>query len=224
MPSQTPANSDKPRPRIWWCATGPFARLPIHAAGRYEESGKATTCCSDYVVSSYIPTLQSLISAQSTHEEIRSSDARILLGAAPFPYMGLSIPATVDEVRAVSNIVPSELIVSLDAENDVRNDPTSGLTASTALDILSHEPISILHIASHGEQDLLRPLDSGFLLRDRKLTISELTEAQTSKTLFLAFLSACETAKVAEEFEHETVHLASTMMSAGFKSVVGTMW
>ena len=48
-------------PRIWWCATGPLAFLPIHAAGIYN-NGMARYDISDYAVSSYTPTLNALLS------------------------------------------------------------------------------------------------------------------------------------------------------------------
>jgi CHAT domain-containing protein len=41
---------------------------------------------------------------------------------------------------------------------------------------------------------------------------------------FLAFLSACETARGDEGQPDQTVHLAATMLFAGFRSVVATMW
>jgi CHAT domain-containing protein len=53
---------------------------------------------------------------------------------------------------------------------------------------------SILHLACHGIQNAENPLDSGFLLRDGILTISRLMEKPLTNA-FLAFLSACETAK-----------------------------
>ena len=54
-------------PRIWWCATGPLAFLLIHAAGIYNK-GKTGLNISDYVVSSYTPTLTALINATEDHE------------------------------------------------------------------------------------------------------------------------------------------------------------
>jgi CHAT domain-containing protein len=44
------------------------------------------------------------------------------------------------------------------------------------------------------------------------------------KHAFVAFLSACETAKGDRTYADEVVHLAATMLFAGFKSVIATMW
>jgi hypothetical protein len=45
---------------LWWCPTGPFTFLPIHAAGMYNDG--EPQCVSDYVVSSYTPTISALLS------------------------------------------------------------------------------------------------------------------------------------------------------------------
>ncbi|PVF91415.1 hypothetical protein CPB86DRAFT_337782, partial [Serendipita vermifera] len=47
-------------PRIWWCTTGPLAFLPIHAAGLYG-SDSDDSQLSSYAISSYIPTLSTLL-------------------------------------------------------------------------------------------------------------------------------------------------------------------
>lgn len=214
------------RPRLWWCTTRVLSHLPLHAAGQYN-SISDSKCCSDYVVSSYISSLQALIDARKSHRRLKSSEARILLAAASQPYSGARIPATVDEIRHVSDILPNNLLVPLDHADDVLANTTSGgISVTAALESLSSSnAVSILHIASHGQQDFQSPLNSGFLLRDGKLTILQLMErCLPGEKTFLVFLSACETAKVSHEFAHETVHLAAAMMFAGFKSVVGTMW
>ncbi|EIN05621.1 hypothetical protein PUNSTDRAFT_18498, partial [Punctularia strigosozonata HHB-11173 SS5] len=53
---------------------------------------------------------------------------------------------------------------------------------------------TILHLACHGHQDPEDPLKSGFVLRDKMLTIEELMHIPLPHA-FMAFLSACETAK-----------------------------
>jgi CHAT domain-containing protein len=82
---------------------------------------------------------------------------------------------------------------------------------------------TILHLACHGYQNPENPLDSGFVMRDAMLTVSDIMALRLPNAL-LAFLSACETAKGDEQQPGQAVHLAATMLFAGFKSVVGTMW
>jgi CHAT domain-containing protein len=82
---------------------------------------------------------------------------------------------------------------------------------------------NILHIACHGVQHATEPHKSHFCLSDGRLTVTELMEMDFKDACF-AFLSACETAKGDRQYADEAVHLASTMLFAGFKSIVATMW
>lgn len=81
----------------------------------------------------------------------------------------------------------------------------------------------MLHLACHGHQDPTNPLESGFVMSDRMVTVSDLMSLNLPNAVF-AFLSACETAKSDAKQPDQAIHLAATMLFAGFKSVVGTMW
>jgi CHAT domain-containing protein len=80
-----------------------------------------------------------------------------------------------------------------------------------------------LHLACHGIQDQTDALESGFYLSDGKLTISKLMDLQLDKP-WLAYLSACETAKGDANQPDQVMHLAAAMLFAGFKHVIATMW
>ena len=98
----------------------------------------------------------------------------------------------------------------------------SGSAPST--DVSSNLPeATILHLAFHGHHDPANALDSGFVMCDKMLTITELTLKLNLPNSFLAFLSACETAESGEAQPDEVIHLAATMLFSGFKSVIGTM-
>ncbi|KAI0088010.1 CHAT domain-containing protein [Irpex rosettiformis] len=210
-------STGRSRPRLWWCPTGAFTSLPIHAAGDYLCGG----CCSDYVVSSYTPTCTALLTARKAFSPIKTEGAKILLAAVPRPFKGEMLRGTVKELERISAIIPVERRVDLPKSDNPLLDPDAGITSGTLLNKLPEA--SILHLASHGVQDYNNPLDSGFILRDAKLTISELMPLPLPHA-FLAFLSACETAKGDKEQMDQVIHLASTMLFSGFKSVVGTMW
>src|ERR1700722_12879784 len=86
--------------RLWWCPTGPFTFLPIHAAGIYNMEQQKCECISDYVVSSYTPTLKALITPPSSR----------LSASNPFKMMAViqsatkgypPLPATVDELHKI---------------------------------------------------------------------------------------------------------------------------
>jgi hypothetical protein len=53
--------------------------LPLHAAGVYEIEQEE--CCSDYVVSSYTPTLTALLRAQRSVPNLSKFDAKFVLAA-----------------------------------------------------------------------------------------------------------------------------------------------
>jgi hypothetical protein len=82
---------------------------------------------------------------------------------------------------------------------------------------------SIVHLACHGIQDTNDATQSGFCLGDGRLTIAKLMELKLENA-FLAFLSACETAKGDQEQPDQAMHLAASMLFSGFKSIVATMW
>lgn len=203
---------------MWWCCTGEYSFLPIHAAGDYSSGGE---CCSDYVVSSHTPTVAMLTNARKAFDKLATKDVKTLLGAVPHPYKGTSLRGTVAELRHISTIIPAEKRVALPPSDDAILGWPAGLTVQTVIDKLPEA--SILHLACHGVQDDTNPLNSGFILRDNKLTIPQLMRIPLPKA-FLAFLSACETAKGDEEHSEQVIHLAAAMLFAGFKSVVATMW
>ena len=88
-----------------------------------------------------------------------------------------------------------------------------------------------MHFACHGTQDLEQPLNSGLILTDGCLKVSEImrqpegdTASDVTKSMSLAFLSACETAKGDKALPDEAMHLAATLLFSGFRGVVATMW
>ncbi|KDQ62183.1 hypothetical protein JAAARDRAFT_30084 [Jaapia argillacea MUCL 33604] len=214
------ASGGKKRPRLWWCPTGPFTFLPLHAAGIYDSGNPEY--CSEYVVSSYSPTLEALITARKTMKIIRRQDARLLLVAEPG--VRPELKNAVAEISQVATIVQSH--TNRDMLNDCEADRAQVYvrpSKQTVVNQLENFDVSILHLACHGQQDLKDPLESGFLLQGGKLTVSEMMKMQLRHPFF-SFLSACETAKGDQLQPDQTVHLAATMLFSGFKSVVGTMW
>lgn len=200
-----------------WLSTGPFAFLPIHAAGLYSPSVR---CCSNYMVSSYAPSIGTLLNGQQASDStvLRRENAKALLVAVSDAPGMSRLPNTKKEVDIITKVIPSESILSI-------NDRTLPEVAKVTVDVVLRRfpEASIVHLACHGQQDALNPLESGFCVEDGRLTVSQLME-QNSQNAFFAFLSACETAKGDSSQPDQSVHLAAAMLFAGFKSVVGTMW
>ncbi|KAJ7903093.1 CHAT domain-containing protein [Mycena leptocephala] len=81
-----------------------------------------------------------------------------------------------------------------------------------------------VHFACHGAQDASVPIESALLVAgSSRLTLSEIIKMNLPHAE-LAFLSACETATGAKDLEEESVHLAAGMLTAGYRSVIATMW
>ncbi|KAJ7478768.1 tetratricopeptide repeat-containing protein [Mycena galericulata] len=195
--------------RLWWCLTGPFSFVPVHAAGIYDTD--ATDCVSDYVVSSYTPTLTALLDPPA-HIPASFKMTAVIEPHAP----GCSdLPGTEMELEKIKSRVPSQWLTSL-------NSPTQDI-------VMDHLQISsVVHFACHGIQDLENPLNSGLILSDGRLDVSRIMHAPvnnvTANSMKLAFLSACETAKGDAKTPDEAMHFAATLLFAGFNGVVATMW
>jgi CHAT domain-containing protein len=117
-------------------------------------------------------------------------------------------------------IVPARLMISTQNESP----STRPVYVETAEEVLRLLPgANILHLACHGIRSATKPLESGFIMRDKMMEVADLMRMNLSNA-HLAFLSACETAEGDMERPDEVLHLAATMLYAGFKSVIGTMW
>ena len=146
----------------------------------------------------------------------------MVIAAVSRPFKWARLPCVVDEVELVRRAVPSRIPVEL--LDDVQHAGITPSAAPTTSAVLERLPeVTILHLACHGYQDPLKPLESGFVMSDTMLTVSKLM-ALNLDNAFLAFLSACETAKGDKAHADQAIHLAAAMLFAGFKSVVGTMW
>jgi CHAT domain-containing protein len=209
--------TSRAKPRLHWCSTGDFAFLPIHAAGIYDGPEASRVCCSEYMVSSYTPTLSALLNAQNKEPRTAPSHLNIL--------------AVCEDARASPRLqrlwsVERELKTVEDTAKTSKHGCSVDIIASSATVERVTDRIQtahFVHLACHGTQDQTNALDSGFHLSDGKLTISKLINLNLDKAWF-AYLSACETAKSDAKQPDQVVHVASAMLHAGFKSVVGTMW
>jgi CHAT domain-containing protein len=129
-----------------------------------------------------------------------------------------ALPYTVDELSKLLDKVPKEWVASLGTAE-------SPASINAVLDNIKGS--MIMHFACHGVQDTAHPLDSGLLIANERLKVSQIMEESSvfsNGQKGLAFLSACETAMGDENMPDEALHLAATLLFAGFQSVVATMW
>ena len=190
--------------------------LPIHAAGLYDTQHlQPGHKVSDFVVSSYVPTL-SILSPSLNPDVTPRNDLRLLAVRQP-PSDGLSrLPGVATELEHISAVIGS----SPSARTTLLESSVG--TVEEVLDLMKEA--DWVHFACHGIQDAASPTESGLCLADRRrLKISDIIALSRSRG-GLAFLSACQTAMGDEGLSDEAIHIAAGMLFAGYGGVVGTMW
>ncbi|KAF8545708.1 hypothetical protein OG21DRAFT_1534317 [Imleria badia] len=201
---------------IFWCPTGPFVFLPIHAAGLYgTQHSEPGHKLSDFVISSYVPTL--FILTPSPNPPVVPSDDLCLLAVRQPPSDGLphlkGVAIELEHIREIIKNSPSTLTLLLES--------LSG-TVEEVLDLMKEA--DWVHFACHGIQDDVNRTESGLCLVDgRHLKISDII-ALSRPHGGLAFLSACQTVMGDKRLSDEAIHIAAGMLFAGYGGVVGTMW
>ncbi|KAJ7613524.1 CHAT domain-containing protein [Roridomyces roridus] len=203
------------KPRIWWCLTGPLVFLPIHAAGIY--SSKESTIgskVSDYVISSYTPSLTALIEGYRRNPVLHKG-LQVLAVAQPAASGRPHIPGTKTEINHIQNLAQTRRIPVVTLYEHIA-------TVERVQEEMQKSQWA--HFACHGVQDVTTPTASALLLAgDSRLTLADIIQLALPHANF-AFLSACQTATGEETLQEESVHLAAGMLLAGYRGVIATMW
>ena len=212
-----------PMPRIWWISNGRMGMMPIHAAGDYASNPKVIT--SNYVISSYTPTIKSLAYARRKVSEVHGRPGNNVLivgnslGTSRIPSKG-----GLSEVRAETEVIGRIVKGAIDTVCSIPHPPLK----KTVLDNLSS--CNIAHFSCHGVNDPGNPCNSHLLLpgpggaEADPLRIKELSNRNLDRSM-LAYLSACHTANyTSDTLLDESIHIASGFQLAGFPHVVGTLW
>ncbi|KAJ7121507.1 CHAT domain-containing protein [Mycena epipterygia] len=199
--------------RIWWCPTGPLTFLPIHAAGLYGKNEPFGSKLSDFVISSYVPSLTALIECFRPQSNSKK-EPKLLAIAQPSAVGQTYIPGTQKELDHIQRLAMGKLpILRLDEDMATVESVQQGMRDS-----------SWVHFACHGVQNLSRPTESALLLAESScLTLSSIIRLNLPHADF-AFLSACQTATGDKSLQEESVHLAAGMLLAGYRGVIATMW
>ncbi|MFF3019064.1 CHAT domain-containing protein [Streptomyces sp. NPDC057939] len=208
------------RPRVWWCPAGALSALPLHAAGRTDtlfDDDPFTV--PDRVVSSYTPTLDSLLPVGSPTREARRTDepVRTLVVAtatAPGVSADAERPDTLVEADTVTRLAagPVERLIG---PNATRENVETALKAAHRV-----------HFACHADTDPNDPAAGQLRLADhatRPFDVTAISALRLTDAEF-AFLAACSTAAPGLRNPDEAVHLVSGFRLAGFQQVIGTLW
>ncbi|KAJ7207685.1 CHAT domain-containing protein [Mycena rebaudengoi] len=207
----TPIKQDLPR--IWWCPTGPLTSLPIHAAGLYGKEYLFGSKLSDFVISSYTPSLAALIQGFRPGSQLENK-GQMLVVAQPSAAGQNYIPGTQDEINQIQDCAKGKMPVCSLVEHE----------ASVARVEDEMTKSGWVHFACHGVQDARTPTKSSLLLAgSSQLTLSRIIQLNLPHAE-LAFLSACHTATGDKKLQEESVHLAAGMLLAGYRGVIATMW
>jgi CHAT domain-containing protein len=128
---------------------------------------------------------------------------------------GDPLPFTEEELHCIEKRVPSNSLIKLGVEGN----------PATVQNVLYHLPSSnIVHFACHGQRDANYPLETSLILHGgTELKIKDFMK-QLTPNASLAFLSACDTAVGADQLADEAIHLAASLLFAGFRGVVATTW
>ncbi|WP_229833745.1 CHAT domain-containing protein [Streptomyces xantholiticus] len=196
---------NKPQPRLWWCPTGVLALLPLHAALLDE----ADVYTHDRVVSSYIPTLGSLLYARHRPAPAPGDTSLIAVAVdAGDAYPRLT--ALDDELTATQQLSARR--------NELRDGQATPQAVLAALRSHTHA-----HLACHGVHDRRDPSRSRLLLHAGDLTLSELAAERLTEAEF-AYLSACHSAAPGQELVDEVISVASAFQLCGYRQVIGSLW
>ncbi|KDR68042.1 hypothetical protein GALMADRAFT_146776, partial [Galerina marginata CBS 339.88] len=189
---------------IWWCPTSELCALPLHAAGPYRANEKNLP---DIYISSYIPTLSSLIRARSNPIPQAVAPKLVVVGQP-----GEDLPSIQEEIGIIQQLGDSVDIITGARAN-----------RKTVLRVLQHH--SWAHFACHGHLgDKDKPFLASFQLHGgSRLTLLDLMGARLPNAE-LAFLAACHSVASDLITPNETIHLAAALQFCGFRSVVGTLW
>ncbi|KAJ7213678.1 CHAT domain-containing protein [Mycena rebaudengoi] len=199
--------------RIWWCPTGPLAFLPIHAAGLYGENQRFGSKLSDYLISSYTPSLTAMIHGFLPRSEYQGN-LQLLAVTQPSANGQSYIPGTQEEIEGIQQHIQGKKVHLqwLDEEMATIDNVQKSMRNSIWV-----------HFACHGVQSD-SPTESALLLAgSSRLTLSNIIKLSLPNAE-LAFLSACQTATGSQALQDESVHLTAGMLLAGYRGVIGTMW
>ena len=207
------SNAISPQHRIWWYPTGPLAFVPIHAAG----PGRGGIDVSRIVISSYVPTLESLFRAKQ----------KSLLGSVGAPkFLTISQPNTPGQSSLPRATAEAETVVGVvSMAGWLKEDivPLNGLDATVDCVSVALDSCSYAHFACHGIQHPTFGIRSAFALQDGNLELGQIVSKRLTNAQF-AFLSICHAATGLKDLPGEAMHLAGGLQFAGFSSVIATMW
>ncbi|KAJ7250989.1 CHAT domain-containing protein, partial [Mycena rebaudengoi] len=188
--------------RLRWCPTGDFTGLPLHAADS-----------ADTFIQSYTPTLGALLEANSKTPSIDPPHIGLVGVTHTGPHRDQELLGVEEEITKISSIAGERYQVqSLIGEN----------AAVASVKQTLHE-CAWMHLACHGEQNIMEPPKSCLQLYGGTLELETILQMSLPNAEFV-FLAACQTAKGDAGLVNESFHLGGGFIAAGFQGAIATMW
>lgn len=212
-------------PRLWWITCNWVNRLPLHAAGDHFKRLKTNEPCTvmDRVISSYSPTLKSLMYSRTRMEELRKQSGTT---AQPQTALLAAMEETIDRPKLDNAIQEVERVQAI-LEPQFQVSAFTNPPPTRELIIKGLRKCTIAHLACHGEADPSDPLRSKILLQDwgpKPLRVGFIMRMRMENCQ-LAYLSACETAvSKDEQLAEEGLHICGAFQMAGVPNTVATWW
>ncbi|KAF5577324.1 TPR domain-containing protein [Fusarium pseudoanthophilum] len=205
-----------PAHRVWWIGTGIASPFPFHAAGNFEGNTL------DSVISSYIPSITSLIEARTSMTPGGNNGERtsVTIVTAPRDSDSCQTPNPPELLRTIEETLGETSKVVIFSEPSLE-ETLESLRRSHAI-----------HFAFHGYSDPLNPSQSYVQLRkplspgsdDKRLTVEFISDNTTSDKAQIAFLSLYPgTENKTERSADGGLGIISAFQLAGFKHVVGSL-
>ncbi|KAJ7280595.1 CHAT domain-containing protein [Mycena rebaudengoi] len=188
--------------RLWWCPTGDFTGLPLHAADS-----------ADTFIQSYTPTLGALLEANSKTPSIDPPLIGLVGVTHTGPRRDQELPGVEEEITVIGSIARKRYQVqSLIGENTTVDSVKQALN-----------DCAWMHLACHGEQNIIEPPKSCLQLYGGTLELETILQMSLPNAEFV-FLAACQTAKGDASLVNESFHLGGGFIAAGFQGAIATMW
>ncbi|KAJ7277741.1 CHAT domain-containing protein, partial [Mycena rebaudengoi] len=188
--------------RLWWCPTGDFTGLPVHAADS-----------ADQFIQSYTPTQGALLEANSKTPSTDPPHIGLVGVTHTGPQRDQELPGVEEEITVINSIAKKRYQVqSLIGKNTTVDSVKQALN-----------DCAWMHLACHGEQNIIEPPKSCLQLYGGTLKLETILQMSLPKAEFV-FLAACQTAKGDAALVNESFHLGGGFIAAGFQGAIATMW
>jgi CHAT domain-containing protein len=129
------------------------------------------------------------------------------------PRAAQELPGVEEEITKISSIAGNRYQVqSLIGENTTVDSVKQALN-----------DCAWIHLACHGEQNILEPPKSCLQLYGGTLELETILQMSLPNAEFV-FLAACQTAKGDATLVNESFHLGGGFIAAGFQGAIATMW